>query len=268
MFDSFWFLGLACILSILASVAGLWLVRRNVSHEILMGHHDVAGSMLSIIGTLYAVVLGLVVVGSLSKFDQARSVVESEANSLRDIFSLSSGLPAQLGTKMRRNCLDYATIVSGEEWSLLAEGRHSKRAGEIYESLNNEVVRFRPVGDGESNLQQSLLSQVNELGDKRTVRLALASPSFHPVIWSVLISGGAVLVAFTYFFGVKNFKLQVLMTVLVSTVLALNMVIVAMFAYPFSGDVRVWPATFQTDLGFFQQELGRKAPSPGITPAQ
>ena len=84
----------------------------------------------------------------------------------------------------------------------------------------------------------------------------------------MLIFGGIILVFFTYFFGVENFKMQVLMTALVTLVLALNMVIVAMFAYPFSGDVRVWPIAFKSDLQTFQQELGHNTavPHTGIIP--
>ncbi len=255
LFGSYWFLTLLCILSILGAVAGLWLVRRSVGHEVFRAHHDATGPMLSIVGTLYAVVLGLVVVGSVNRFESARLIVEHEANSLRDIFALSVGLPAQFGHRLRKACWDYATIVTGEEWELMAEGKSCRHADQVLGQLIQEIVTFNPGESGASNLQASLLSQVNKLDDSRASRLMLATPSFDPIIWTILIFGGVVLVVFTYFFGFEDVKIQYMATGLVTVVLSLNLVVVSMFGYPFSGDVRVWPVPLQSDLQLFGQVM-------------
>jgi hypothetical protein len=268
MFGSYWFLWTVSIVSVLASVGGLLYVRRKVGHETLMCHHDVAGALMQVVGTLYAVVLGLVVVASLNKFEQARSGVEHEANSLRNIYSLAAGLPRPLCANMHRHCVDYATTVTSEEWKFMEGGFRSKKADRLIMDLSNEAVLFRPESNGESNLQQLLLEQITELDDYRAARTVLATPAFDPIIWSVLIIGGMSVVVFTYFFGVENFIFQILMTALVAVVLVLNMVTVALFDYPFSGDVRVWPVPFQTDLQVFQEESQRpSAPAPPA-PAQ
>jgi hypothetical protein len=89
MFGSYWFLWTISIFGILASLSGLHFVRQKVSREMLIGHHDVALALLQVVGTLYAVVLGLVVMASLNKFEQARGDVEHEANALRNIYIYS-----------------------------------------------------------------------------------------------------------------------------------------------------------------------------------
>jgi hypothetical protein len=258
MFGSYLFFAAVCSLSILLAIAGLYIVRRTVSLETLMNHHDVAAAMLSIVGTLYAVVLGLVVVGSLTKFEEARTAVEHEANCLRDIFRLSSALPDSLSKVVQAHCFDYATTVTDEEWALMENGDHSRKADKILESMGDEVIHFHPTTSGESNVQQSLLAQITEIDDSRAARTVLASPAFDPIVWSVLIFGAVILVVFSYFFGVENFRMQILMTVCVTTILAINMVIVAMFAYPFSGDVKVRPLAFQVDAKFFQREIAKQ----------
>lgn len=257
---SYWSLLLLSASSVALAMGGLWFTRRNVSHEILMEHHDVAGAMLSVVGALYAVVLGLVVVGSITKFEQARTTVEQEANALRDIFFLSEGLGAERSRNIEHLCIKYAKQVCDDEWTLMSLGQRSPKVDRTFEGLIHEIVEFRPINDGESNVQQSLLSELNNVGDSRAFRTVLSTPSFDPIIWSVLVFGGIVLVVFTYFFGVENLKLQLLMTGLVTVVLVLNMLIVAMFAYPFSGDVRVWPKPFKADLSIFegsQPEVGK-----------
>jgi uncharacterized membrane protein len=68
------------LFSALLSVAGLFLLRRFMSRESLRASHEVSGYLLSIIGTMYAVLLGLVVVDAMAKFQEARNNVQAEAN--------------------------------------------------------------------------------------------------------------------------------------------------------------------------------------------
>src|SRR5262249_16950767 len=107
----------------------------------------------------------------------------------------------------------------------------------------------------ENNLQQALFAQLDELNDARHTRMMVAEPEFDAIIWAVLIAGGCVLVVFTYFFGVENLAVQIVMTVMVTLTLALNLCLVIMFGYPYSGDVRVSPAPFVTDVATFEREM-------------
>jgi hypothetical protein len=52
-------------------------------------------------------------------------------------------------------------------------------------------------------------------------------------------------------FEVKNVRMQVVMTGLVATVMALNIFLLANYDYPFSGDVIVSPTAFQLDRDLF-----------------
>lgn len=249
---SYWFLIILAVVSISLSMGGLWLVRRTVSHETLMDHHDVAAAMLSVVGSLYAVVLGLVVVGSISKFEQARETVTHEANSLRNVYSLTRGLKNPLKEKIRELCVAYAREVIQYDWPKMAESSKSEQVDNTFANLSARIVELNPANSSEANLQQNLLAAINEIDDDRAMRTIMSTPSFGELIWAVLIVGGVVLIVYTYFFGVENLKLQLLMTGLVTVVLVLNMIIVAMFAYPFTGDVKVRPTPFERDLDVFQ----------------
>lgn len=56
-------------------------------------------------------------------------------------------------------------------------------------------------------------------------------------------------------FSLERVRTQIMMTVLVTIVLGLNLTLVAMFRYPFSGDVRVQPDAFAYDRRLFLSEL-------------
>ncbi|MDR3615257.1 MAG: DUF4239 domain-containing protein [Candidatus Obscuribacterales bacterium] len=245
MFGTYWFLSLLCLSSVAAAISGLLVVRRYAPHELLRLNHEVSGYMFSTIGTLYSVILGLVVVGSLNTFDQARLTVAQEANSLHDIYHLAHGLPPEQKISLRKLCLEYAQIVITNEWPLMNSGKHSEKAHDIVSELWNEVVDFKPTQTRDADLHAALLTEVNTLGDNRETRLNAISRSGDAIIWAVLVFGGAVLVLFTYLFSAQKFIVQLLTTTLITLILALNLAIVAMYGYPFSGDVHVSSLPFE-----------------------
>jgi hypothetical protein len=242
-------------LSVLSAVSGLFIVRKFVSHEALRLNHDVAGALLSIIGTLYSVVLGLIVVGALNTFQQARVTVAQEANCLHDIFHLVAGLPAPIEKHIREDCLEYASVLINDEWKAMEVGTYSDKAHLLVNDMWNTLVRYQPQTQKESDLHASLLAEMNALDDNRQVRLNQAAPVYDFIIWTVLIGGGAVLVIFTYFFAVKRLLVQVVMTTMVALILSLNLMIVAMFGYPYSGDVHVPPEPFESVLNKIRLEI-------------
>lgn len=258
MVGSFWFLALMIVFSAALAVGGLLLVRRFVNHEALAGHHEVAGYMLSIIGTLYAVVLGLIVVNALNTFQLARTNVEHEANALHDIFHKARGMPAPDSAEIRKACLDYARACVDSEWQSMEQGKPSMEAHHQVGRLWRSMVEFQPKTSAQSNLQQALIAEMDQFSDSRQTRLMGAQPSFDALIWGVLITGGVMLVVFTYFFGIEKLAVQIVMTVMVALTLSLNMSLVVMFGYPYVGDVKVSSQPFVFDLEAFQRELSEK----------
>ena len=79
-------------LSILLALAGAYLVRRIVGVERLKGHHEVAGFIIGIVGTIYAVFLAFMVVVEWDNYQQASTLVTTEANLLGDVSRMAEGL--------------------------------------------------------------------------------------------------------------------------------------------------------------------------------
>jgi len=64
---------------------GLFVVRRSVALATLEQHNDVAGFILAVVGVLYAVILGFVVVIVWEQFDTAQSNAHQEAITLETL---------------------------------------------------------------------------------------------------------------------------------------------------------------------------------------
>ncbi len=81
-------------LSTLVFVAGLLITRKLVDLNKLRASHEVGGYPLSVVGTLYAVLLGLVFVDAMEKFQVARDVTQSEWQNQRTQTNMAfAGIP-------------------------------------------------------------------------------------------------------------------------------------------------------------------------------
>jgi hypothetical protein len=246
-------------LTTILAVVGMLIVRRKVGLERLASYHEVAGYLLSVIGTLYAVLLGFIVVDAMNHLQEARVTVEQEANALADIFLIADGLESVRKEQIQSLCRKYAAVVIDEEWPLMRQGRFSNTAVITGWRLWKNVSRLQPRNECEQNLQQSLLTELGTMADNRRIRLINSKHGVAPIMWVVLIMGGIFTVVFTYFFGVKNVGAQILMTVLVSVTLSLNIFLVSLFGYPFSGDLAVAPEAFKLDQQIFERFLRETA---------
>lgn len=256
---TFFFGFLVVLLCTGLAMAGLLIVRKYVSLDKLQSYHEVAGHFLSIIGTLYAVVLGFIVVDALNTYQKARVTVEQESNALNDIFQIAHGLSDEKRHEIQKLSYEYAETMINEEWATMAH-RHSSPAGDIaVENLWRSATNYEPKTPGQEALYSALLGQVDELDDARDSRLLNASREFDPAIWGVLVMGAVFTVVFTYFFGLESVSAQMLMTALVTVMVALNLFVVGTFGYPFAGDSKVSDEPLRLDARTFQNEMNARS---------
>jgi hypothetical protein len=195
---------------------------------------------------------------AMQRFEGARSTVQQEAASLADVFQQSHGLPAETRDKIRLLCRQYADLVIGEEWPLLAKRKTSAKTWRTYDELWNVCTDFQPKSQAESNIQQTMLPSMNSVGDCRRLRVEALHNGLSPILWGVLVVGGFTTVLFTYFFGLQNLRMQIIMTAIVSLVICLNIFLLACYDDPFSGDVMVTPTAFEVDQKIFKMCLDPK----------
>jgi hypothetical protein len=238
------------------SVFGVWLVRRRMPIDRLNEFHEVAGYLLSVVGTLYAVLLGLVVVDAMSRFQAAQVTVANEANSLADMFLMAGGLPSEKQKSIRLLLENYTDDVVLNEWPAMDNGTYSQESRKLVSKLWTEMVHYEPQTENQKAVYAVLLSEMAEFADSRRERLIAAKHGVSHIMWIVLFVGAFFTVGFTYFFGLNSIRAQMLMTGVVAMSIALNLLLVSIFGYPFSGDIRVHPDEFRLDKLIFKEALG------------
>ena len=247
------------LLVVLASLGGLVVMRKWILTQ-EHTQHDIADPLSQVVGMMFAVLLGFMISDAMQRFASARAIVQQEAASLGDVFRLADGFPTANRDRIRALCITYCEQTINDEWPKLATHGTSNLAWQTYRSLWKECIHFVPGDQGQSNAQQVLLGSMVTLADNHRMRVEALHNGLPAVLWVVLIIGGAATIIFTYFFSAHNLKIQLVMVSMVSLVICLNIFLLATYDDPFSGDVKISPTAFETDLKTFKYELDDKQP--------
>ena len=252
-FQSYGFGSFLIILFVAASMGGVFLTRKRFALDRLKHYHDVSGNIFGVAGTLYAVLLGLVVVDAMETFSTARMTVERESDALANMYILASRLPAEKAQAFQSLCLSYAHEVVEREWPLMDQGKSDPEARNLTYLFFREIADVEPATENLKAVYPLLLEQGMELRDQRRMRTTIATHGLPIIEWVVLCLGAIVTVTFTYFFRLDSFKVQLTLTGMVALLIALNLYLVVLFGNPFSGDLHVEAEPFQTDLQIFER---------------
>lgn len=245
---------LICTVTVL-TIAGMFAVRKFFDLDRLKATHEVGGVLFSAIGTLYAVLLGLIVVDAMTKFSDTRDLVQDEANNLANVYLLADCLPDDRKKAVRDLCYRYCKEVVANEWEAMDKAQFSPDGRKMVIKLLQDITSFEPKTQNQQALYPMIVQSAMTMWDCRCDRINIARQGVPPMEWLTLIVGGIITVVFTYFFGLDNIKIQTVMVGMVTVLIALNLYLFLLFAYPFSGEVCLQPEAFKIDLAIMENRI-------------
>ena len=242
--------------SMAVSVAGLLLVRRYADLSWLKQHHEVASYYFLIVGTLYSVLVAFAIYVVWSGFKEAGDDLQHEATEVADLSRLSVLMPDPMRRNISNALIEYLHSVVDDEFPAMAEGRDSQRTWQAVQNLWGAYS----VGSLDSPPYQACfaesLKHLTQLSDFRRTRLFTSRGSVPKSMWYLLVSGGMLLVAFTYLFGHDSVLSQACMTATLAGILAFSLFIIVSLDIPYSGVARVTPQIFVVEV----QHVAARAP--------
>jgi hypothetical protein len=233
-------------------------LRKFIKPEHLRPHHDVAGFLVAIVGVLYAVVLGFVVVTVWSSFDEVQRTTDLEAGAVGDTYAFSTLLPEPPRTQVQKMLAGYAVEVRDHEFETLREGHPDPKArlyliGALQAVADTPSTPTKDFGQAlrEESTRQSVVSSLRDVADNRRARLIQAHNKLPAPLYLALILGALMVIAFVFLFGVENQALQITMTAIVAGCIGLLLGVIVEFNSPFQGAIRVspdsWNALIESD---------------------
>ena len=242
-------LGLLTVGAVVAlSAGGLFLVRRNVELQTLESHNAVAGFIIAVVGVVYAVLLGFVVVVVWQEYADARAAADDEATLVASLFENAAAFSEPQRGELDQRLETYARSVITEEWAAMARQRERVSTELAFHDLWQGFRTATPHSRVEQIFYDQSIQQMEQLTEARQDRLLASHAKVPGVMWTVLLMGGLITVGFTYFFGVSNFRAQLMMVLVLATTVGLVLFLILAMNYPFTGGLSIRPSAMQEVL--------------------
>jgi Protein of unknown function (DUF4239) len=247
----------------LIAVLAVWLVRRRWPHHELRENNEFIGFTWAFVGLVYGVYLAFTVVIVWEHFEQADDTAASEATHLSELWRDAAQLPG--GQDVQAGLYAYVKSVVDHDWPAMAAGKPGAPETErLYEDVWQRYYRIRPGPTDVVHLAfyQASLAQLNAAGRERRMRILSGGANLPPIMWHLLIVGGAGMLLFALFIGAEKAWLQMILTAFLAGFLTYSVLIVGALAEPFSGDVCVKPDAFISVLRSFDARRADPPPPP------
>jgi hypothetical protein len=237
---------MAIVIAIVAGSLGvLGLLQRLWPNEQRRLHNELIGWQVTVLGTMYAVIVGFMLYAVWTNFEAAQSNAEAEANSLISMVRTAEGLPAAERRRVEDLARKYTEVMLTEEWPAMARVEVSPASHETIVQLWKVIGATKVTNASEQTSFDHTLSELSQLADRRRQRQLDVNSTLPRVLWSVLVVGAIVTIVSSCMFGTADFKLHFLQVFMLSLLVSLALVAIADINRPFQGSVHVEPTGFE-----------------------
>jgi len=247
------FLTVSLITTSLA-LAGLYLVRKRYSAEVLKENHEVAAIIFNAFGLFYGVMVAFVVFVTWSGYDDATKNLQMEANQVADIFHSAEAFPDPTSKTMKQALMDYVTSVCDDELKRMAQGDIALHSSRALPGLMKMFYQMDEKSIPNRELYAETLKRLNDLAQYRRLRIFAGNDTVPWAVWFVLLVGGVFAVSYTCFFGMKNIKAQYLLTTTLTVMITMILFLIYVLDHPFAGMSKVSADPLKEVMALMQKE--------------
>lgn len=208
------------------------------------GVNDLVGYLLGSHGVFYGILLGLLAVSAYQNFNDSDASVAIEAGRLAALYRDVSAYPPPHRGTLQEHLRTYTDFVIHEAWPQQQRGIVPTKGTELITDFQLELMAFEPKTPGQEILHGETLRQFNALVEARQKRLHAATSGIPPILWYVVLLGGAVTVVLIWLMDMKlvaNFLLGGVLSFFLATVIAL----IAAMDNPFRGQVSIGSDSYE-----------------------
>lgn len=226
----------------IVAVAGAHCSHRVFAHSLLACDNDAKGVVLSVVGVVYAVVLGFVAIGVWERFDQAEIRTYDEAANLQVAYRDADSFPerAALRTALR----GYTAEIISYDWTCMERSEQAPltrvRIERLLQTIRDLPVKTAAQQDVHAETIQAFRAALSD----RDARLSMSETGLNPIMWFVLFAGALLTVGFTCVLGFRLYPVRIFMLGALGAMIGLVLYLTISLDYPFRGAVRVTPEAF------------------------
>jgi len=240
-----WLLAIVLIVGVNMLAMGGVLVARRRRWTVSPDDNTAAGYLHALMGVVYAVALGLIVVMVQGDYGDVEEASVREASYVGDLYRLMDGLSEPARSQLQMEVREYVDSVVASEWPAVARGGYSEVTLRQMDELARHIIRFAPTTPHDGDLYPALLETLQNVLDNRRERMIQGVDGIGGVTWLVIVLGGLITLGFACTFHMQSVRAQVVLTGLMGTSFALMIFLIIAMDHPLWGDLSIGPDAMQ-----------------------
>jgi hypothetical protein len=218
------------------STAAMWLVRPTVKAAMQGHHNEVAGYIFAVVGVLYGVLLGFLVIAEWQVYHDAAVAINQEAGTLGALYRETVVLPKPMRKKAQQALCGYArNVMEIELPSMQAAERMQFTAAS---PIHHVFVVYKRLSPSDA-LYTSSFDLLGSLEEHRTERFSSDEAAMPGFFWLVLLLGGTITIGFCVLFYMENRFIQTVLVAATSAMIASSLMLVLVLSHPFIGATKI-----------------------------
>jgi hypothetical protein len=169
---------------------------------------EILDRIITLVGGIFAFILGLVIVTNLQVMTTARQTTIDEVNGLSQIYSAAHALPEPQHALIRNSIRTYVNTVIHVEWPLMSRHKMGEQAQAEIDNLRNEVQNWDISTPRLATMQGQALAGITATYSARRTRGLEAEEGLPTFMWGLLIGDGLVMLCVPLLRGVKFTKTE------------------------------------------------------------
>lgn len=244
------------IYSAVASLLFLVLAKRiHRKFRISDDTNNVISGVLSTIGVLYGLLLGLVSVDNWGNYDAARNLSATEAASISAFYRDVAILHHPRGPALQGDVRNYLRKIINEEFPAYNEGEVPSGSYHLLDAIHRDLVTYSPSGDVEMEFYKEAVSHFNRMVELRDLRIdSVAHDGLPVVFWYAIVLGSLAIILVSFFFHMPSYGGHLFLVNCITFFTGVMVFLIVAVDNPWRGTISVSP-------GPYAEVLSRTLPS-------
>jgi len=198
---------------------------------------EVISGFFQVIGTVYAVLIGLVVYDATSRYSNAIDNVESESKAILEVFTLSNHIKSGgAGERIRQKIMSYNEEVVSNDWDISQDGTINTKARILIKEINDEILNIIPATKSEEAILPVLIQASLDVWKHRMSRFDPSNNTLPTSEWILLTSGALITIIPAFFYFLESRMVHSILIFITSALITSSLYAVLMFSEPYKGD--------------------------------
>jgi hypothetical protein len=220
-------------------------IRWSSSDQLRAEHNEQTGVVVAIVGFFYGLVVTALLVQAVGHFNEARAIVEREANLTEAVVRSARATSPELGEDARRYMLRYLHQVSTKEWPLQRIGQTQGISVNTLDTFYTVIQRFDPQDDKHCLSYSVLLGEMEKLYGARKARSFRMHMEVSAELWGVTIVGWVALVTLAMLMHLPSAWMHFLLACATSVSISIVCALILIFDTPFIGVISISPEPYE-----------------------